>query len=144
MALKIFNRRISDSSTTGGTGSQTLLGPSGGATSGENLGAVASDGDQVVLCLTDLAGNFEVSQCTVSISQAGVVSISRDTVIASSADSLAKANFNSGNVKITNFVPSTLELVLFNVQYQQAAAASLSAMASGISDIESALEAILS
>ena len=98
-------------------------------------------GNQITLVLTDLAGNYEVSQCTVNFTGT-VVTITRNTVLASSAANLAFASF-VGTVKLTNFIPSTLQVVLFNIQYQVQAQAALTQMASDIDDIMSMLQAIL-
>lgn len=137
--MAIYMRQVDDQSATAGTGSQTLVGPAGQGAGGPGtyLGSVANNGDTCVLCFTDSAGNFEVSNCTVTITGA-VVLVSRDTVIASSAALLAKASF-VGVVRVTNYIPAPLNLVLFNLQYQVTAAAALAGIASDISDMKDAI-----
>jgi hypothetical protein len=147
MSLKVFMLKLNDLSQTGGTGTQTLLGPatspgtSAGVSGGGYIGANAVDGDSLVLCFTDSAGNFEVSQCTVSVSGT-VCSVSRDVVIASSAGSGINAAL-VGSVKVSNYLPATLELVMFNLQFQTTAQATLATMAADISDLKDAMTLLL-
>ncbi len=140
MSLKAFNTRITDSSLTGGASTLVLQGKHGGGQP-EFLGNVAADGDTVILCITDLAGNFEVSQCLVSIVADGTVTITRTPIVSSNSN--AAVNFPTGIQKITNYSPGALELTLFNLTYNQAISASLTAMAADISDLKDAMTLLL-
>lgn len=142
MALKVFQRKIDDTTITGGTGDLVCDGPAGAGNQGLfYVGQVAGNGDQLVLCFSDLAGNFEVSNCTVSISGT-TVTLTRDSVV-SSSNSGAKVNFGTSIVNIHNYLPQTLELYLFNLAFQTQAQGALAAIASDVSDMKDALSILL-
>lgn len=125
--IKQFQTQINDTTITGGTGAMVCQGPAGSGNQGINyLGQVAGNGDQLVLNLYDGAGNFETSNCTVTISGI-VVSFTRDLVL-SSSNGGQLVNFPASIVNVHNYIPKTLELAL---------------MASDLSDLKDAMTLLL-
>lgn len=108
MSLKSFRLKTYDTSTSTGTGAFTIdQNPAG-------LGGVgAGAGDQTQLTITDGAGNYEVVLVTLTIS-GGVMSFSRDTVVASSNGG-AKVNFAAGIKTVLNYVPDSLRDLLLRL-----------------------------